>query len=428
MRKLKDGIKLYEHQAKGKDFILRRKYVLIGDEPGLGKTLQAMAAIVETNGLAVIVCPAFLRLNWKREILKFTNLSCQIVNAKTSYLKIPQVIISSYENVKNIPLDLMPNFLVLDESHYIKNMKAARTKAVIKMITECRPEYFVALSGTPILNNVTEFYSVLKLLSTCPSGTNGIPIQQRSQYGFSMKFANCSTRNILVNSKHGSKSVSITDFSGVKNVDLLKSYLKGKFLRRLAKSVLDLPKVTYSNFIMKMSKSKLKESMLELGEDIPEHITHIKIGAANDKVSATVKFCTELLEQREQVVVFSDHREPVASISAALEANYPVGVITGETDYNERDRIVQDFQSGKLRAIIGTIGAASTGLTLTAARHLVFNDKSWVPADNIQAERRVNRISQERPVTITSIINGEFDLKLNEKLYRKSKEIREVYE
>ena len=179
MRKLKDGIKLYEHQAKGKDFILRRKYVLIGDEPGLGKTLQAMAAIVETNGLAVIVCPAFLRLNWKREILKFTNLSCQIVNAKTSYLKIPQVIISSYENVKNIPLDLMPNFLVLDESHYIKNMKAARTKAVIKMITECRPEYFVALSGTPILNNVTEFYSVLKLLSTCPSGTNGIPIQQR---------------------------------------------------------------------------------------------------------------------------------------------------------------------------------------------------------------------------------------------------------
>ena len=227
MSKLKPGINLYEHQRKGKDFIKRRKYVLIGDEPGLGKSLQALAAMSEVDGLKLIICPSFLRLNWKNEIKKFTTMSCEVVDSKTEYIKIPEILITSYENVKNIPTDLLPNFIVMDESHYIKNLKAARSKNCIRMIQKSEPEYLVALSGTPILNNVTEFFTILKLLSLCPSKSNGLPLAQKSQYGFSAKFSNSSTRTINVSGRNGSKAVSVTEYKGVRNLETLKKLLQG---------------------------------------------------------------------------------------------------------------------------------------------------------------------------------------------------------
>ena len=435
MSKLKPGINLYEHQRKGKDFIKRRKYVLIGDEPGLGKSLQALAAMSEVDGLKLIICPSFLRLNWKNEIKKFTTMSCEVVDSKTEYIKIPEILITSYENVKNIPTDLLPNFIVMDESHYIKNLKAARSKNCIRMVQKSEPEYLVALSGTPILNNVTEFFTILKLLSLCPSKSNGLPLAQKSQYGFSAKFSNSSTRTINVSGRNGSKAVSVTEYKGVRNLETLKKLLQGKFLRRLAKNVLDLPKVTHIPFIVNQSKNKADSALHDaylawLDKELPsDHITQLKISSAMSKVPYTCKIALELLEQGEQIVIFSDHKDPVDALQKTIKkAGYSVGMLTGEIDTDKRDFNVSRFQSGHLNVIIGTIKAASVGITLTAARHMIFNDSSWVPADMVQAERRIDRISQTRPVTITKVLNGDFDIKLEEKLASKRREIGQIYE
>lgn len=436
MRLMKPGVSLYAHQKLGRRFILRRKYVLLGDEMGLGKSLQAIAAMVETEGLALVICPAFLRNNWKAEIEKFTNLSSRIVTAKEKYDSVPSVIISSYENVKNIPKELEFNFVVLDESHYIKNIKAKRTQSVISLISDCRPDYVVALSGTPILNGVTEFYVILKLLSLCPSGTNGVPIKEKSQYGFSIKFSNQSTRNIRVKTRNQRTStVKISDFSGVKNLDTLKMYLKGKYMRRLASKVLDLPRVTDVPLIVAETHDSVSSQLetqyqkwLEAGGGLlTDHITHLKIANAMSKVIYTAQRAMDIIDSGEQVVIFSDNRDPVFEIHKALKKkNLRVEMLIGGQSSGVRQAIVDRFQAKKLDAVVCTVGAASTGITLTSANQMIINDQSWVPANMMQARKRIDRISQKRPVTITTIINGDFDLRLHKKLEDKMKEISEV--
>ena len=147
------------------------------------------------------------------------------------------------------------------------------------------------------------------------------------------------------------------------------------------------------------------------------------------KVPYTCKIALELLEQGEQVVIFSDHKDPVEAIEKTLRnGGYSTALLTGDLSSDKRDINVTRFQSGNINVIIGTIKAASVGITLTAARQMIFNDSSWVPADMIQAERRIDRISQTRPVTITKVLRGEFDLKLEEKLETKRNEIGQIYE
>lgn len=434
MRGLVANTKLYNHQKLGKDFILKRKYVLIGDQPGLGKTLQALAALVETDKVALIVCPAFLRENWKNEIDKFTNLSSRIITAKESYDTIPDVMIVSYEGTKKIPREIPFGFIILDESHYIKNYQAKRTKSVVEIVGAASPEYLVALSGTPILNSVIEFYTILKLLSFCPSGTNGVPIAERSQYAFSAKFSNQQSRNISVPSRRGSSSVKITEYKGVRNVETLKSYLRGKYIRRLASKVLDLPRVTDIPLkVTGKNKTVDKELLNEFqnwldggGGKLTEHITHLKIASAMNKVPSTAKLVIDLVEQGEQVVVFSDHRDPVQTILNCLPETITHEKLVGGMSSYHRQEIVERFQDKKLQVVVCTIGAASTGITLTSACKMVFNDCPWRPADLEQARRRIDRISQERPVTIYNITAGEFDNRLQEKLQEKMKNIGSI--
>ena len=236
-------------------------------------------------------------------------------------------------------------------------------------------------------------------------------------------------------SKGGTRSVSLTEFKGVRNIELLKRYLKGKFLRRLAKNVIDLPKVTYVPFVVDTKKSKATDSLYKAysqwveGNIQSDHITHLKISSAMSKVPYTAKLAIELLSQREKVVIFSDHKDPVDLLKKTIEAaGFTVRLLTGDIDSTTRDQSVNAFQNGNLDCIIGTIMAASIGITLTASRNLIYNDFSWIPADMEQADRRVNRISQERPVTITYVLNGEFDIKLQDKISTKRKEIKQVYE
>jgi len=434
MRGLVANTKLYNHQKLGKDFILKRKYVLIGDQPGLGKTLQALAALVETDKVALIVCPAFLRENWKNEVDKFTNLSSRIVTSKEKYETVPDVLIVSYEGAKNVPREIPFGFIILDESHYIKNYQAKRTKSVVELVGASSPEYLVALSGTPILNSVIEFYTILKLLSYCPSGTNGIPIAERSQYAFSAKFSNKQTREINVPSRRGSSTVKLTEYRGVRNVDTLKSYLRGKYLRRLASKVLDLPRVTDIPLKVTGNNKTLDAKLMAEFQDwldsgggkLTEHITHLKIASAMNKVPSTAKLVIDLVEQGEQVVVFSDHRDPVQTILNSLPQNVTHDKLVGGMSSQSRQEIVQRFQAKKLQVVVCTIGAASTGITLTSACKMVFNDLPWRPADLEQARRRIDRISQKRPVTIYNMIGGDFDSKLQDKLQEKMKNIGSI--
>lgn len=418
-------ISLYQHQEVAKRFIHEKKWVLIGDEMGLGKSLEAIAALVNVKGPKVIVVPAMLRHTWKSEILKwFPTETVEVVSTGKHVYKTADWYITSYGLVKHC--EVIPKAVIIDECHYIKNVKAKRTLSVAEFVLSNKPEYLVALSGTPIKNNATEFYSILKLLSQCPSNTNGSKVTEKSQYAFNMRFSRPVTQTI-----HGPNGpIDITKFEGIRNLERLKGYLKGKYLRRLTKSVIDLPPLIDKDILLeKRTKAKELKKAYEASEegDKSEHIMTVKAENALSKAKDTAEYVSDLVEQGEAVVVFTDHIKPCEEITDHLAGKkIKVGMIDGGTPSKKRSDLVEQFQGEVLDVLVCTIGAASTGFTLTRARNLVFNDYSWGAVDMAQAKKRIHRIGQDEKCVIHYMLSSDVDKWIKQKVLDKEKMLGRV--
>ena len=126
-------------------------------------------------------------------------------------------------------------------------------------------------------------------------------------------------------------------------------------------------------------------------------------------------------------MVFSDHVSPVDDlVNGLLRLKINSAAITGLVLHSLRDTHVKDFQAVKIKVLVCSIKAASVGLTLTAARNVVFNDLSWVPADLEQARKRIHRIGQEHPCMVHYISMGDIDRGIQERIIEKSRLIKEI--
>jgi SWI/SNF-related matrix-associated actin-dependent regulator 1 of chromatin subfamily A len=404
---------------------------MLGDEQGLGKTVQAIKAFEECEGITLIVCPAFLKGTWEKEINQWSTgrVVYQVKPAKKLIEDERGIYIISYDTLHRF--ELLPRCVVFDECHYLKNMDAKRTKRAHELIWRVRPELCFLLSGTPIKNCVVEYFSPLKILSYCPTPTNGEKLPEKSQYAFSIRYSNASVRTIYT---PGGRSVDVTEFSGVRNLPRLRQILNGKYLRRTAKQVLDLPEIIdreiYLDDIPKSLQTKLRESFSAFAGgkvDKETHFATVKKDFALRKCKATINLAVNILDQGEKVVIFSDHREPVKEIASNLSAaGYRVRTIMGGMDIELRYKAVQLFQAGGLDAIVCTIGAASTGLTLTAAKNMIFNDICWGYTDLIQARARIHRIGQEEKCVVSYILGGDVDKMIKRRVMIKEKNLKEA--
>lgn len=409
----------FEHQQVFTRFALSSDYVLCGDEPGLGKTLSSIGVACAMKKPTLCVVPAFLKHNWKAEFLKFTDLKEDEITIDKK-LKESKVVITSYSQLKNArDWFKWADLVIADEAHYLKNITAARTKIFHLGIKEFLPERLVLLTGTPVKNRVDEFYSLLLLLSYCPSKANGKNIRDhfRSQYAFTKRYSH--ERSFRVGYR------TITKFEGLKNEDELRTFFRGKYMRRLTKSVIDLPELRHKYVEAKYAfDDKELANFEKFSSKIDGHIMAIKSGAALAKAAFTASYAKNIFEEsRSPVVIFSDHVDAVLSISGKLKRS---AFITGSTSMEERHRLVQSFQSGKLDYIVATIGALSTGVTLTAARNLIFNDMSYVPADNAQATKRIHRIGQEFNCIIHKIYGSYIDKSIMTSLTSKEEVIKKI--
>ena len=433
-------MKLYTYQVDGRNFLQEKKYALLGDEMGLGKTVQAIAATENLQGPVLVICPAMLRYTWEREIETYFkeqyDIKFDVINhgpkANAEYISDKNVIhIISYEGLSKLPKGFLPRIVIFDEAHYLKSMKAKRTHAAHELVFRTAPEYLWLLTGTPIKNNVTEFYSLLKLLSYCPSGTNGLKVKEKSQYAFNMRFSNPRTRTIYVGRGKNKRHVEITEYHGIRNLEKLREYLSGKYLRRLAKSVLDLPELIDKDVLLKDRVSKHDRALRHAFDNRSlfndGHVSTLKAGNALEKAILTGKYVADLVEQGESVVVFTDHIKSAEEISKFLEDKAIKSYcITGQLAASSREDLVCSFQQGDVSVLVATVGAAGTGFTLTAARHLVFNDLPWVPADIDQARKRIHRVGQSKGCVIHYMLSSPIDLYIKEKLTEKKKTLRKV--
>lgn len=395
---------LYPFQETGVQFLARRKSALLADEPGLGKTIQAICAANELGAEKILViCPAVVKLNWKREMQTWLKkpLKIQVLTSRKDVIAhTSQVVILNYDLL--ISRSIFDQLIrcsfavgIFDESHYLKSRSAKRTKAVLlkgAVASRCAYKWF--LTGTPILNRPVELYPVLK--AAAPE----VIAPYSSYESFAYRYCDAFFDGFQLIAR------------GASNMDELCVKLQKNFmLRRLKKDHLkDLPAKQYQLISLPAPDAKAKALVakeftfskndakrVEVGGDGAE-LARVRHELALAKVDTCIEHIKGVLEETPKIVVFAHHRAVIKRLAEGLKDFSPV-VVSGASSSAARQEAVDEFQiHTEVRVFLGQIQAAGVGITLTAASTVIFVESSWVPGEVDQAIDRCHRIGQRDSV------------------------------
>tara|TARA_Y100000817_G_scaffold73832_1_gene56671 strand:- start:10 stop:1944 length:1935 start_codon:yes stop_codon:yes gene_type:complete len=435
------GLSYLPYQRAGIAFASSRNSTLIGDPMGLGKTIQAIGVINVTRpARTLIVCPASLRLNWARETEKWLthDATIQVIEGGKPVELTGDIVVINYDIVKKHLVNLTAlrwDLLIADEAHFMKNPKAARTKATLSIKAARK----IFMTGTPIPNRPIEVFPLLDAL---------VPGEFGSFFTFAKRYANAHQNGFG------------WDFSGSSNLGELQERMRSTVLiRRDKEEVLtDLPAkvrqvvtvpqngaaaavkaeqraaaasehllqelASNAELAKAESEEAYKAAVTELSNAQRvafQNLSQVRKDVAIAKAKYVVDHVVEATADGRQVVLFAHHREVVTKLREQLQdAGLTTVEITGSTPMAARQQAVDDFQAGRAKVFIGNIIAAGVGLTLTASAHVVFAELDWVPGNVTQAEDRCHRIGQTNSVLVQHIvIDGSLDAKLAQTLVNK---------
>ena len=453
------NLDLFPHQQAGVEFLKIARRALLADEPGLGKTAQAIRAIKELKDSgedvfpALIVCPNTLKKNWAREFDRWwPGVSTQVIKGTSTQRKKQfetpaDVYIINWESLRThsrlAPYGSVAlarckecgghdervsltrcevhqrelnkidfKAVVADEIHRSKDPKSKQTRALWSATGNA--EFRFALTGTPVANNVVDMWSILHWLSPedWPSKTKWIDRMV----------------DTMLNAFGGMMVLGIKPHME----DEFQRTISHHMRRMLKARVLPwLPPVINERRDLEMSTKQKKayEQMrdtmiaeLESGEALsaPSVLTQtIRLlqfasSYANIVVDENTGEPRAVLSEpsckvdslmddikngdfgEDSVAVCAVSRQLIELLSAALtKANIPHGLITGAQNEDERQQAIDDFQSGAKKWILFTAQAGGVGVTLTAARRLIMLQRPWSLVDHKQALDRVHRIGSE---------------------------------
>jgi len=419
------------------NFAYRYRYVLNGSKPGTGKTYMCLAPCFILGGKTLIVCPSYLKHTWKDEINKWEISSHSIYIVKTKITadrlvgaKKSDFTIVSHDMVKYLITEEFDN-LIVDEIHFLKNPKALKTQSLTKLMAkkENRPKLTIFASGTPILNNHTEWYVYFRLLSLSPF-FNGIRLKESFDQ-FARSICNFTERTFKVFNKKINKSMVVTEtkYSGLKDPDKLNRLLEHKYFCAEVDEA-GLPEITIKDVYFEdiQLPSNLAKQLEDDFNNLAESdraISSVKKDNALLKTQATLSLIGDIKKyEKAPIVVFSDHVDSCYELERDLILqNYKVRVITGSVADKKRHEYVDELQIGLIDFLIATIDSASTGFTMTSSCKVIINDCPWKVKSLEQAIKRVHRISQKDTVTVYMIHCGEIDFRINSVLRRKITDI-----
>ncbi|HWH08200.1 MAG TPA: SNF2-related protein [Candidatus Thermoplasmatota archaeon] len=368
-------------------------------------TLQAITAALYLPGRILVIAPAGARDVWKREIESHTTESVFVFRPTSK--KTPtneKFVVASYDALlsrQDQLLKVKPDLVILDEAHYVKNKEAERTKAVHDSLISIPRR--LLLSGTPAMNRVDEVRKQLEFIH---------PGEWGNEHWFRRRF--------VQPLEQGTPEVRMQVLSR------LREYFQGVMLRRQKADVLkDLPPkhvIVNQVKLPPMWRQEYNEEAARLRDHINTHretafgddygttrghIMTLRQLASNGKGEAAEAYVRRILEVKgEKIVVFAYYLQHLETLEKSLAEFNPV-VVHGGVNDKARDNAVQTFQHDPTcRIFLGQITAAGTALTLTAARHAIFVDLDWNPANHEQAGDRIHRIGQTREVFLHYLVAG----------------------
>jgi len=391
----------FEHQKEAIIKLVSNKKYILADDMGLGKTSSAIMASIKLKLKKVlIICPASLKVNWKREIENYSDGEVGIVEGKKwedgEYIIINYDILKNFHSLpkdsdkKNQILDSNFDLVIIDEAHYISNGKAQRTKLVNNLTSKI--DRLWLLSGTPMTSRPMNYYNLLKLVGSRVAN-NWISYVRRY----------CDGKQIF----RGYRKIWLT--FGATNLEELRDKTNDKVLRRLKEDVLDLPDKIITPIHMELKSKSYEDEMGEYLDWKRQHrgsglsiqlakLMKVRQIIALEKVKETIQLIDQCLQQDKKVIVFTNFTEPLMTLHEKYKKESVI--LNGSMKKEDRQESVDRFQNDdKIRVFIGNVKAAGVGITLTAAEAVIFNDLSFVPSDMSQCEDRAFRIGQDKKVS-----------------------------
>lgn len=440
-----EGKEYLPYQKAGIAYGLEKRNILIGDEPGLGKTIQAIGICNANEGKRnLVICPASIRLNWQREIRDWSTLSTlstyPILKASHGVNPYSNYVMTSYElgrhdSIHPALCEGMWDNLIIDEAHYLKNITARRTQAVFgggKYIDEnlaSRCGNIIALTGTPLPNRPRECYTLARALAWDS-------IDWMSFDDFCYRF----NPSAMGSTKEGTPF--IIEKKG--RLPELQARLRCNFMiRRLKQDVLkDLPdkryEMTYIEPTGAIREVIAKEKLLHFSlEDLKNPFAEIwgmlstirrEMGEA--KVPRVIEHIKYLLDDVEipKVVLFAHHRSVMDALAAALHQYGVVQVRGGMSATRKGDSVTDFVNDPDVRIFLGQMDSAGFGIDglQHVASHVVFAEPAWTPGTNEQAVDRCHRIGQHDNVLAQFlVVEGSLDERILASVLNKTHTIHE---
>ncbi|MBT7486322.1 MAG: DEAD/DEAH box helicase [Rhodospirillales bacterium] len=396
---------LYPHQSDGVAFLLSKKRAILADDMGLGKTRQAIVAMEAgcPEGTILVVCPASIKLNWKREILMVDGeASIEVLGVDRHQTDEPRWVIINYDILGKHAdrlYDIDWSGIILDEAHFIKNA-SKRTSLCLKLLgvqAEASapligPDYVFLLTGTPMTNRPKDLFNLFRCV--------GHPAA-RSFLSFAKRYCDAYRND------YGWVT------TGASNLDELNLLMKEVSIRRMKDEVLDLPPKGRSWVPVDISNSKAALNAIDTflswysatdpskpnDTDFLAALTKVRTALHKAKFNAVSERIKDVVAAGEKVVVFTCFTDGIDRHKKKLGGQ--AVTITGSDSSTKRMAAVDQFQTDpEVRVALCNIIAGGVGITLTAGTHVIFQDLDWVPANHAQAEDRCYRLGQDRRVTV----------------------------
>lgn len=439
----------YEYQREGICFGLEHKRIIIGDEPGLGKTLQSIGIVDTANAYpCLVICPSSLKINWQREFEKFTDKSALVLdnNVRTTWgyllsMGVHQVAIVNYESLRKFFVwdirggkqfrlkDVVFNpqiqafkSIIIDESHRVKDPSAQQT--IFTKGLSVGKDWCILLSGTPVVNRPEDLIAQLSIMNrlgefggrakfmadycTDPKGKTAEPAVPLSKLSRQL-YDTCMIRR--------EKAKVLPQLPDKTRVDLYIEISNDKEYNLAAEDL-----AAYLQEYTECTDWEIRRKMRM--EALVKFMT-LRSLATKGKIAQAVDFIRTFLDSGKKLIVFCSLHEIVDE----LQKVFPRAVtVTGRDSAVNKQASVDAFQNNpNVQLIICSIKAAGVGLTLTAASDVAFIELAWTYADCCQCEDRAHRIGQKDNVTCYYLLGrGTIDHTIYRLIHRKKSIANEI--
>jgi hypothetical protein len=426
-------LELMRHQARFVEEVRQgHRTFLLADEPGLGKTAQALLAAEASNSYPLlVVVPNVVKTNWAREVELWTpGRSATVVHGDGKDVDaFSDVVIVNYE-ILDRHVGWLGRFgfkgMVVDEAHFIKNLKSERSKHVLALsrtIRATRPKaLMMALTGTPLINSIEDFRAIWQFLGWIDDKKPLSELMERLEEteltpadpGFFAAARKAVIDMGIVRRKKvdvaadiparriADVPVELDDDLG-RSIMAAEAALSARLLERFDRVRALKPDSSVEELIRVVAHAELEESKgATTGENVFTMVR--KIGQA--KATLAADYTAQLARAVGKVVFFAKHID----VMDTAEAHFAkVGLksvsIRGDQSAKARQHAIDSFdEDPETAVVVASLTAAGVGLNLQAASNVVLAELSWTSAEQTQAIDRVHRIGQSLPVTAWRII------------------------